>query len=660
MKPIVSYEQSIFKTVRLVFSLMMLVSMFGISGNKASAASFIERISGDNRIETAIEISMYGWEQAENVILARADNPADALSSASLSGAMDTPILLTYPNNLSNSVLDEIERLGASTVYLLGGTGAISTEIEKKLTDKGLTVVRLGGNNRFETAAKINKEAKTSLNTKAIVVNGFAIADALSASSDSANNQIPIYLSTKSTLPANLPENVKEVTIYGGEGVVGEEIVTLLEQKGVTVTRIGGSTRYETNIKAADLAKKENVIIVRGTSVKSDSEDYPDAVAGAGLSHKLGANIILSHDSIPISVVAKHLEEQHYPNVYVLGGPGAVSDEVIAELTFYQVSKVEKTFDFNVVDTAMDPTKPVIYLLSDDDNSVKMYNYNTKELKSIKLNTRPEQLYVENNKIYITLVHQLHDSYWWDEDQTGEIGIVNADTFKLEKTIMIGLDPFDIVADKNGYIYVSGGSGQWTYIKSYSSQTGAEVSSAGIRQQSYLEMHPTQTKVYAIDTDSSPRDIRQYFISNGKFTGSQDSPYHGDYDLGEYMKISPDGRYLFNDYGNVFTGNLSYAATLEVPFNDLAFDLDENRFFSGIEDVIFEHDYSTFEIYNYYVIKGEAFKTYYKDNKLYILSLITASSTGLQKFTLESVTPDGVFAEEEVSPLEILESLEDN
>jgi hypothetical protein len=44
MKPIVSYEQSIFKTVRLVFSLMMLVSMFGISGNKASAASFIERV----------------------------------------------------------------------------------------------------------------------------------------------------------------------------------------------------------------------------------------------------------------------------------------------------------------------------------------------------------------------------------------------------------------------------------------------------------------------------------------------------------------------------------------------------------------------------------------------------------------------------------------
>lgn len=196
-------------------------------------------------------------------------------------------------------------------------------------------MVRLGGNNRFETAAKINNEAKTSLNTKAIVVNGYAIADALSASSNSANNQIPIYLSMKSTLPVELPENITEVTIYGGEGVVDKNVVTHLNQKGIKVTRIGGSTRYETNINAADLSKNENVIIVRGTSTKPNIEDYPDAVAGAGLSQKLGANIILSHDSLPISVVANHLEEQHYPNVYVLGGPGAVSDEVIDEITFF-------------------------------------------------------------------------------------------------------------------------------------------------------------------------------------------------------------------------------------------------------------------------------------------------------------------------------------
>lgn len=627
-------------------------------GYHAEAASMIERIAGENRIETAIQISNYGWEQADNVILARADNPADALSSASLSGVADAPILLTYPTSLSDSVLEEIDRLGASKVYLLGGTGAISAEIEQQLKDFGLTVVRLGGSSRFETAKKINVEAKTSLNTKAIVVNGYAIADALSASSNSANNQIPIYLATKTTLPVELPSNVKEVTIYGGEGVVGKEVVSLLEKKGIKVTRIGGLTRYDTNVQAADPALAENVIIVRGTSAKPNIEDYPDAVAGAGLSHKLGANIILSHDSLPIPTVAEHLEEQRYPNVYVLGGPGAVSDEVIGEIAFFVDSEVEKIFEFNVAASAIDPVKPVLYMLSDDDNTVKSYNYETGELKSIMLSARPEQLYVENNKVYITLVHRPHSSYWWDEEQTGGIAIVNADTFKLEKSFSIKLDPFDIVVDKSGYIYVSGGSGQWTDIKSYSPDTGLERSSYMISERSYLEMHPSQSKVYAIDTSSSPRDITQFFIQDGKFTGEMDSPYHGDYDFGDIIKASPDGRYLFNDLGNVFTGNLNFAAQLEVPFNDLAFNLDQNRFFSGIEDIIFEHDYSTFEIYNYYLTNGEVFNTYYKDGKVYILSLVTVSSTGLQKFALETLPVGTVPMENSIPSSEILELIE--
>jgi hypothetical protein len=151
-------------------------------------------------------------------------------------------------------------------------------------------------------------------------------------------------------------------------------------------------------------------------------------------------------------------------------------------------------------------------------------------------------------------------------------------------------------------------------------------------------MHPEQTKVYVVVTDASPRDLEQYFILNGKFVGKQDSNSHGEYELGDQIKISPDGKYLFNDLGNVFKGDLSYALKPEVPFNDLAFDLDQNRFFSGIENVIFEHDYSTFEIYNYYVLNGEAIKTFYKDGKMYILSLMTVGSTGLQKFTLESIT----------------------
>lgn len=620
-------------------ALLLSIASLVFFASSSYAAPYYERISGANRIETSVEISRAGWETADNVILARADNPADALSSASLSGVADAPILLTSPNSISDVVLDEIDRLGATTIYILGGKGAISSVIEQELLSYGFDVIRLGGSTRFDTAALINKEAGTSLGTKAIVVNGYAVADALSASSNSAINQIPIYLSKTGSLPVNLPSNIKEVTIYGGTGVVSTDVENLLKKQGKKVTRIAGADRYLTNIAAADSSLAENVIIVRGTSTSKTSEQYPDAVAGAGLSHKLGANIILSHPTSVKPAVQEYFMNNRYFGYFILGGEGAVSSDTIMDLTFHPDGKVLKTFDHNIIASVMDPNRPVMYSLSDDDNSIRSYNLTTGEEKTLQLNASPEQLYVENNKIYVSIVHGLHNSYNFG-DQSGEIAIIDAGQFKLEKTFKIDLDPFDLVVDKNGFIYVSGGSAQWTEIKSYSSVTGAEVSSSNIRQQSFLDMNPNQTKVYAINTDVSPRDISEYYISNGVITGTKDSPYHGEYDLGDFgnlsdIKASPDGKYLFNSYGHVFKGNLDYAAELEVPFNDVAFDLGQNSFYTGIGGYVFRHNYSDFLINKYYLTNGEVLYMYQKDGQVYALSVVSVGL--LEKFALEKI-----------------------
>ena len=148
-------------------------------------------------------------------------------------------------------------------------------------------------------------------------------------------------------------------------------------------------------------------------------------------------------------------------------------------------------------------------------------------------------------------------------------------------------------------------------------------------------MRPDKTKIYAINTDLSPRDIEEFTISNGKFTGSKDSPYHGDYDLGEDIKVSPDGRFVFNNLGHVFKGNLEHAAKLEVPFNDIAFDLPNNHFYSGIGNYIFRHQYSDFLINKYFLTNGEVVQLYQKENKLYILTILTSEKTGLGNYALE-------------------------
>lgn len=126
-------------------------------------------------------------------------------------------------------------------------------------------------------------------------MNGTRVADALSSSSESAINHIPIYLSTCTKLPIALPTSVKEIMIYGGTGVVSNSLVDSLKAKGITVKRIAGSTRYLTNLEALKQSQIDNdhYIFVRGTSVKSTKEDYPDAVAASGLAQRLGAKVVL-------------------------------------------------------------------------------------------------------------------------------------------------------------------------------------------------------------------------------------------------------------------------------------------------------------------------------------------------------------------------------
>lgn len=83
----------------------------------------VSRIYGANRIETAIQISQEGWQEANTVLLARSDSFPDSLVSVPLSKRYDAPILLTPSNSLDEKVLEEIIRLQATHVILLGERG---------------------------------------------------------------------------------------------------------------------------------------------------------------------------------------------------------------------------------------------------------------------------------------------------------------------------------------------------------------------------------------------------------------------------------------------------------------------------------------------------------------------------------------------------------
>ena len=291
------------------------------------AKETINRIAGDIRYDTAIEISKTGWAKADTVILARGDEFADSLAGVPLGHALDAPILLTPSDKLWNTTKDEIKRLQAKQVVILGGEKAISNQIEADLKKQGLSVKRIAGDTRFETAAYIADELAPNGTKQAVVANGMDFPDALSVAAHAAKEGLPILLTRPDVLPKGTEAAIKklglkETIVVGGPQAVHDKIANQLP----SVKRLHGHDRYGTNIAIAKHFGVENKHQYVATG-----KEYADALTGAVLAAKQNSGIILVHHRVPKDT-APYIQEEQVKFLSVFGGEVAVSKEVFAAL----------------------------------------------------------------------------------------------------------------------------------------------------------------------------------------------------------------------------------------------------------------------------------------------------------------------------------------
>ncbi|WP_422123862.1 cell wall-binding repeat-containing protein [Planococcus sp. X10-3] len=282
-----------------------------------------KRISGTNRYTTAVEISKTGWKSSEQVVLATAADFPDALAGGPLAYQEDAPILLTRTASLPPETRAEIRRLGAEKVMILGSKGAVSQEVEMELSRMGLKIERIGGKNRFDTAAMIAQKLDS---TEAIIANGLNFPDVLSISSYASRNGIPILLTRKDSIPsetAGALQTISNTYVIGSTGVVDQSVFSQLPAP----KRFGGNTRYETGNEVINGLPMgyEKAYIATG-------QNFPDALAGSVLAAKNNAPILLvKSDSVPAATL---LQLRSYNSFGVFGGTGAVDDYVLGILNW--------------------------------------------------------------------------------------------------------------------------------------------------------------------------------------------------------------------------------------------------------------------------------------------------------------------------------------
>ena len=317
----------------------------------ASAAGHIQREWGPDRISTAIAASQADFaahgdtsdrrrSQAGAVVLARSDNFADALGGAALAVHRGAPLLITPTAGLDPHVRDEIQRVLApgGTVYLLGGTGALSPAVAQSLS--GYNVVRLSGADRYATAVAIAKVVDPKPGS-VLIATGDNFPDALSAGAVGE----PVLLTHGTVMPAATAAYLNTlrpgdssgagtaIVTVGGPGAAA--LVSGYVNGGmpnwpmqINYMKLAGATRYITSLMVAEYfdAADTDVAFATGAS-------WPDALSGgAMIGHRGGPLLLVDPAGIGADAMAYlRAQSSSLSMLHLLGGTGALPGTIATQ-----------------------------------------------------------------------------------------------------------------------------------------------------------------------------------------------------------------------------------------------------------------------------------------------------------------------------------------
>lgn len=343
------------KFFKKITTLLSIVFLFILQSNISAETLNINRIYGENRYLTAINISK-NIKEKNTVILANSKNFIDALPGTVLANANNGVILLSKVDNIDKDTLNEINSISPDKIIILGGENSISTNIENELKSIGHNnIQRIGGENRFETSILIADEIEkiSKVDTYIITSNP---ADSVTATS-LAKNDKPIILIDNKNISEKLKNTLKEKIVLGGKNSISEENYDIL---GAT-KRINGSDRYETSLKIAIETNSKSSIITNGKTLI-------DALTAGTLAYQNQSSILLTNEKTLNANIKKYLDTQD--NVTIIGGEKSVPNRLFDKNIDFDNIKDNKSK--NTDNQSNNQTKPL------DKNSFEYWNYYNK------------------------------------------------------------------------------------------------------------------------------------------------------------------------------------------------------------------------------------------------------------------------------------------
>lgn len=330
------------RTRAAAVTLLAAVAVAGLGATSASAATgvkFDQRTGGATRVETAVESSkaLYPNGGSDDVVLVNLSRTVDGLSASYLAGLKSAPILYTDTDAAPPATRDEIKRLGAKRVWLVGGTSVISKDQERAIAGD-YTVKRFGGDDRYATAAAVATAGEFAPE-RVYITSGTSLADAVTVGPQAWANGTPILLTEAGRVPDATKGALDQLgvsyrTVVGGKAVVSDDTYKALGAN----SRLAGDDRQSTAVAVAeDSVATANFTYAGAALVGGANVNAVDALSASALAGYYGVPILYTWTPDDIGAPTANYLKKHAVDItgpgFIFGGKSAVSDKAAQQAT---------------------------------------------------------------------------------------------------------------------------------------------------------------------------------------------------------------------------------------------------------------------------------------------------------------------------------------
>ena len=273
---------------------------------RASTGRTSSRLAGPDRYATSAAVAREAWPTgADTVYVATGANFPDGLAAGATAARFDAPMVLTPPDSLPDATRDVLQELAPRHVVVLGGTNAVSEDVVSAIADAtGVVPERVGGVDRYATAAAVATAAWTEGSDVVYLATGTTFPDALAGAAAASVHGAPVLLTRPTVLPAETADALLQlapsrIVVLGGTAAIARAVVDEVSVlTGITPDRVAGADRYAT---ASAIARDAWPSGIRSAYLATGA-NFPDAVSGAAAAGRRQVPVLLVRpDALPAS-----------------------------------------------------------------------------------------------------------------------------------------------------------------------------------------------------------------------------------------------------------------------------------------------------------------------------------------------------------------------